>query len=250
MIVIGHRGAAGEAPENTLAGIRHALRLGIKDFEVDIRQCRDGVLALLHDANLVRTTGEDLLLHEIDSEELVTYFAHYQRPSWPGIDASQLGNSYIPTLAQVLTYVPPGVSFQLEIKSDEHTDCSAVVHEISQQFPIGCQALQQLKLTFTSFDVELITQLKQQCPHLAIGIISDEDPLEALEIAQDLSASHCCLKHDLLLDADLNLREVISQTTLHVSLWTVNEVALIERYDQLGANSVITDFPELILREI
>ena len=250
MIIVGHRGAAGEAPENTLAGISHALRLGIRDFEIDIRQCADGAFAVLHDANLLRTTGEDIFLHEIGSEELTTYFAHFQKTTWPAVGEDQFGNCYIPSLAQVLTFAPPGTSFQLEIKSDEHSDTGNIIDEIGRQFAPGCEALRKLRIVFTSFDIELVTQLKQQHPHLAIGVISDEDPMEALEIASELDASHCCLKHSLLLEADLNLRTMIEATTLHVSLWTVNEAALLECYRTLAVNSIITDFPDLMIREV
>ena len=250
MVIVGHRGAAGEVPENTLAGIAYALKLGIRDFEIDIRQCRDGVFAVLHDSNLLRTTGENIFLHEVDSEELITYFAHHQQNSWPALDESQFGNCYIPTLAQILTYVPPGTSFQLEIKSDDTTDINRVVTEISRQFPLGCQALRDLTISFTSFDVELLRQLKAQCPHIGIGVVSHEDPLEALELAEELGATHCCLHYERLLSPDLNLRETIRTTALHVSLWTVNELSLVSGFQQLGVDSLITDLPSLLLREL
>ena len=55
--VIGHRGAAGHAPENTLASIRNASELGAKWVEFDIKLSRDGVLVLMHDDTLNRTTA-------------------------------------------------------------------------------------------------------------------------------------------------------------------------------------------------
>lgn len=250
MDIVGHRGAAGEAPENTLTAIAHALRLGIRDFEIDIRLCKDGVFAVLHDASLYRTTGHNELLHELSSEHLTTFFAHTQQRLWTGIDADQLGNSFIPLLPQVLSFVPPSTSFQLEIKSDEYTDSEAIVTEIGRQFTPGCHALENLRLTFTSFDIEIITQIKEQFPYLNVGVISDEDPLEALEIAEEIGATHCCLKHTLLANPDLNLKQLLARTDLHVSLWTVNDVSLIEYFSALGVNSLITDLPSLFTAEI
>src|SRR5260370_8799515 len=54
---IGHRGAAGLEPENTLRGIETALRFGVDMVEVDVRPCADGALLVIHDDDLKRGTG-------------------------------------------------------------------------------------------------------------------------------------------------------------------------------------------------
>ena len=56
--VVSHRTNAGDAPENTLAGIEAAVRDGCAAVEVDVRASADGALVLLHDETLARTTGE------------------------------------------------------------------------------------------------------------------------------------------------------------------------------------------------
>ena len=58
MIVVGHRGAQGEAPENTVAGVRHAIDRGVRHLEIDLRLSSDGRLVVLHDDKLKRTTGD------------------------------------------------------------------------------------------------------------------------------------------------------------------------------------------------
>src|SRR5439155_21621382 len=57
MLLFGHRGARGEAPENTLAGFAHARRAGVAAFELDVRPTADGRLAVIHDATVDRTTN-------------------------------------------------------------------------------------------------------------------------------------------------------------------------------------------------
>jgi len=54
---IGHRGAKGHAPENTLASLNKALELGVDMIEFDVRCCRSGEVVLLHDKTLNRTTN-------------------------------------------------------------------------------------------------------------------------------------------------------------------------------------------------
>ncbi|MBH0193278.1 MAG: glycerophosphodiester phosphodiesterase, partial [Nitrospira sp.] len=54
---IGHRGAAGHAPENTLAAIQKGIDLGVDFVEIDLRRTADGALVVLHDASVNRTTN-------------------------------------------------------------------------------------------------------------------------------------------------------------------------------------------------
>ena len=70
MKIIGHRGAAGLAPENTLAGIRAALEAGVDAIEFDIRKTLDGELVLCHDKSLLRTYGVDKIISETPYEVL------------------------------------------------------------------------------------------------------------------------------------------------------------------------------------
>ena len=55
MRIIGHRGARGEAPENTLGGFRYLHDLGVRAVEFDVRQLQDGQLIVIHDDNFERT---------------------------------------------------------------------------------------------------------------------------------------------------------------------------------------------------
>src|SRR5262249_19550675 len=56
-VIVGHRGAAGLAPENTVPGFRHAYERGVRWIELDVRLTRDGELAVIHDPTLERTTS-------------------------------------------------------------------------------------------------------------------------------------------------------------------------------------------------
>ena len=73
MRIIGHRGARGEAPENTLGGFQYIHDLGIRAVEFDVRQLKDHELIIMHDDNMLRTTGIDQALYPLNSTELDTY---------------------------------------------------------------------------------------------------------------------------------------------------------------------------------
>ncbi len=70
MKIIGHRGAAGLAPENTLAGIEAAIKAGVDAVEFDIRKTGDDVLVLCHDKSLLRTHGVDIDITETKYDKL------------------------------------------------------------------------------------------------------------------------------------------------------------------------------------
>jgi glycerophosphoryl diester phosphodiesterase len=70
MNVIGHRGAANIAPENTIAGIKAAMKVGVDAVEFDIRVSKDKKLFLCHDASLLRTYNVDKKVSELTSSEL------------------------------------------------------------------------------------------------------------------------------------------------------------------------------------
>ena len=102
---IGHRGAAGHAPENTLASIEQAVALGCALTEVDIRRTADGYLVLLHDERVDRTTNGSGLVAEMDLEDLQK------------LDASE--GQKIPTLEEALQAANGRVGLILEVKAEE-----------------------------------------------------------------------------------------------------------------------------------
>ncbi len=251
MKVIGHRGARGEAPENTLAGIRHAIKLGIIDFEVDIRLSKDGKFVLMHDANLLRTCGKDQLLHQLNSEALVEISANKDKTADYFLNKTHSDNgpdTVIPTLDQLLEVdlspsKPLRGSYQLEIKSDQYTDATSIVETIARGFTKTRHEQLNCDLVFTSFDSTIIEALKQRASYLKRGIIADTNPIEAITTAEKLQCSHCCLDYKLLLEPDNALKEKLTATNLHISLWTVNDPALVDQFTRLNVDSVITDNP-------
>ena len=68
--IVSHRGAKGLAPENTLMAVQEAVRRGVACAEIDIRRAADGVLVVMHDANLKRTTGRDAPVESLTSAEI------------------------------------------------------------------------------------------------------------------------------------------------------------------------------------
>ncbi|MGB3329490.1 MAG: glycerophosphodiester phosphodiesterase family protein, partial [Thermomicrobiales bacterium] len=81
--LVGHRGAAFEAPENTLAGFRHAVDLGLRCVEFDIRLTADDQLAVIHDATVDRTTNGRGRVADHTMADLARLDARAIHDQWP-----------------------------------------------------------------------------------------------------------------------------------------------------------------------
>ncbi len=109
--LLGHRGAAFEAPENTLAGFAYAWRNGVRSFELDVRLSADQQLVILHDESLERTTGIQRKVGELSAAQLTELNAPGLFPDWPE-------KATIPLLEEVLrAYSRDLKSWEIEIKT-------------------------------------------------------------------------------------------------------------------------------------
>lgn len=110
--IAAHRGGAAHAPENTLAAVREALRLGAHQVEVDLRRTADGAIVVIHDAEVARTTGSSgkvarLTLAELRRLDAGSHFG------------PEFAMERIPTLSELLCEVPEDRWLNLQIKKGE-----------------------------------------------------------------------------------------------------------------------------------
>ena len=82
MRIIGHRGARGEAPENTLGGFRYLHNLGVRAVEFDVRQLKDDQLVVIHDDDFVRTTGKLQHVESCNLHEAQQFDHRHQWHAW------------------------------------------------------------------------------------------------------------------------------------------------------------------------
>jgi len=99
---IGHRGAAGHAPENTLASFRKAIELGLDMTELDVHVCASGELVVIHDENVDRTTNSKGWVSKLSLTELKR------------LDAG--AGETVPTLAEVLDLLKDRIMLNIELK--------------------------------------------------------------------------------------------------------------------------------------
>ena len=131
-----HRGASGEAPENTLAAFRRAVALGIEYIELDVHLSRDGHVVVIHDATLERTTSGDGKVQEQTLVQLQQWDAGYRfSPDGGETFPFRATGVTVPTLAEVFQQCP-GVKFTVEIKQQEpaiEEHVIAVIHACERE---------------------------------------------------------------------------------------------------------------------
>jgi glycerophosphoryl diester phosphodiesterase len=121
--VVGHRGAAGVAPENTLPSLRHAVRAGAHAVEFDIQCTSDGQLVVLHDSTVDRTTDGSGRVDEMSLDEVRRLDAGYRFTSnGGGAFPFRARGVRIPTLTEAFAEIGDDIPVVLEIKSQRAGD--------------------------------------------------------------------------------------------------------------------------------
>ena len=236
MRLIGHRGARGEAPENTLGGFQHLRALGVRAVEFDIHLSADGELVVIHDAELSRTTSGHGLVREHSAAELAALDACHQ-PAHKGF-APWPSSEGVPTLAQVLAELSDFNHIELELKVQHEDDEAAVVAALPaiwQRFNLAGRA------RCTSFNPRLLHRLQQQAPELPRGLLVEDDFAgDIVQVAQALGCD-AIGPHANLLTAELVTQA--HSAGLWVSTWTVNDHQRALALEAMGVDGLITDTP-------
>ncbi len=236
MRIIGHRGARGEAPENTLGGFQYIHDLAIRAVEFDVRQLKDHELIIMHDDNFLRTTGIDQKLYDLNSTELEPF---NQANIWMDWE-----KEITPSLQQSLKIMHDFNHIEVEVKA---------VETLEQAEKLIAELQKQLKgfentAVITSFDLKIHQTLIQQKSHFRHGLLIEED-IQEKAIEQALALKCCQIGWMNQLATD----EIIKATQdadLKISVWTVNDIHRAKHLRDLGIDGLITDFPKMMQNEL
>lgn len=233
-LLLGHRGARGEAVENTLTGFEYAQRLnpqGLAGVEFDVQLSADGQLIVFHDDNLQRMCGQQSRIDQLTLAEI-------QRYHQDGHPLITLDRAY-----QALTNFS---YIELEIKTHERTNHTQLVHALTRNLldtPIA-----RLPIVLTSFDTELHARLQRikSLMHIPRGLLirTPDDLVTAPNTALQLGCSQLGIHYPLISRAVI---EHSHRYGLPVSAWTVNNIDIIKSLITWHVDVIITDFPSSFL---
>lgn len=237
---IAHRGAGKLAPENTLAAFRLGAQHGYRMFECDAKLSCDGVLMLLHDATLERTTNGHGLASDLRMGEL----AQLDAGSW---HSRRFAGEAIPTLQALARYcLANGYHLNVEIKptpGQEAATGRAVAELLARVWPAAAVAP-----LLTSFKPAALATAREAGPQLPRGLLVDQladgsaDGGADVQTALQLGCQAMVLNHALW-DAALVAR--VHGSGMRCLSYTVNDAGEAERLVRLGTDGIITDRVDL-----
>lgn len=236
MQIIGHRGARGEAPENTLAGFQYLHDLGIRAVEFDVRQLKDDTLVVMHDDNFLRTSSIDQELYTCTVDDLTHY---NQAAIWMDWQPQ-----VTPTLSQSLKVLREFSHLEVEVKAVNDMTAAERLIQSLQHALTGFEH----NAVITSFDLKIHQALQQSDSHFKRGLLIEDD-IQELAIEQALAFGCCRIGWMNQLATD-TLIQATQAAGLKVSVWTVNDVERAKHLQTCGIDGLITDFPKLMLQQL
>ena len=234
--VIGHRGAAGHAPENTLASLRLAGEQGATWVEFDVMLTADKVPVLFHDDSLLRTTGVDRLMAETPHADLAGLDAG------SNFDAAFAGEP-IPTLAEALTLLLDlGLHPDIEFKPTPGCDVETAVRTVEVTAEIWPD--DRPAPYFCSFSPMALAAQRALRPDWPAA-------LNALQVAADWQTSMqslgCCSYHLVEREITPSLVRQVHEAGYLLAAFTVNEPAQARQLLDWGVEAIVTDKPGALL---
>ena len=232
MRIYGHRGAAGEAPENTIASCLHAMQRGAKYVEIDLRLSADEKLVVIHDKTLRRTVGTWDKASNYKASELARMDAREDGPPWP-----RKKDCGIPTLDALLSATSKLQGYQLEVKAASNAEAKLMADKLAERFDTRSAAR---KIVVTASSFYLHKYLGDIAPHITRGlVITRPDSMSKL---QELGCAYCAMHWSAC--SRYSVRQ-LKKAGIHISVWTVNDPQLIKSLYKMKVDSVITDYPSM-----
>jgi len=226
VVILGHRGAAGSAPENTLASVALAVEQGADIVEIDVQETSDGEVVVIHDSDLMRVGGVPLKIWENTFDEL----HQVDIGSWFGPEFS---DQRIPKLEEVLALCKGRARVDIELKYYGHNDrleerVAEIVERLAMEDDIIVMSLEQ----------GIVASMKALRPEWAVGLLTATAVGDLTTVDADFLAVHVGI-------ATPGFIRRAQTAGKPVYVWTINDQINMARMMTRGADGIITDHPAL-----
>lgn len=225
LFTIGHRGAMGHETENTLASIQKALDMNVDMIEIDVFKIKSGEIVVFHDEKIDRLTNGSGDIESLDLEGLKNLTVE--------------GNHKIPLLSEVLDVINHKVPLNIELKGPGTSE--GVIHIINTYMDSEGWVLDDFLIS--SFNWEELEHMRRINKDIEIAVLTEDNPLDAISIANDLNA--LAINPNYLSLTQENVSEIKSQG-FKIFTWTVNDTEQISNMRELGVDGIFTNYPERV----
>jgi len=219
-IVIGHRGAFSEAPENTMLSFKTAVELGADMIELDVRMCRTGEIVVIHDAEVDRTSNGTGLVREMTLEELKE------------LDFGE--GEKIPTLGEVLEFAKDRIPVNIEIKEQ---DIVEKVVRLVERYGMVNQVI------ISSFFHNALLEVKKLNPSIITAPLFMHKPVNSANLAIETRSEGLHPYYEVI---DEELIQQAHENNFFVNAWTVDYEEVVEKLIKMGIDGVITNDIEMV----
>jgi len=226
MLIIGHRGASGYEPENTLRSFSKAISMGVDIIELDVHACATGELVIHHDDNVHRTTN-----------------GRGNVANMTFTDLRQLkiaGSEQIPTLSEVINLVDKQVPINIELKG---LDVAKPVAELIKKYML--RGWKGDDFIVSSFNHAQVREFKSLCPTIKTGLLFSrkEIPSKIISIAQKHQANFIGLDTKTVTK---DLVQIAHQAKFSVFVWTVNNKKTAYKLRSYNVDGIFTNYPDRV----
>jgi glycerophosphoryl diester phosphodiesterase len=219
MRIIGHRGARGLAPENTLTAMHAALDHGVDELEFDLRVTKDGRPVLSHDPFIIDTkTGAPLVIAEHTYADL-----HKHKPD-------------LVTFSALLHAIGHPVPLYVEVKPDEPLE--AIIFIIRHHVENGWSPKDFL---LASFSQKTLLELHEALPHVPTVVLEKWSGVRAGRRARQLKTTYICMNQRWLWWGFIRSMKLGGYK---LYAYTVNNPAQAKRWQKHGLYGIVTDYPD------
>jgi glycerophosphoryl diester phosphodiesterase len=234
-LIVAHRGASRDAPENTIPAFQLAWEQGADAIEGDFHLSKDGEIVCFHDADTKRVAGTQLVVRQSTLAEL-------KQLDVGATHGVAFNGTRIPTIAEVFATIPQGKKIFIEVKCGAEI-IPTLLNEIDQS------GLTQEQIVVISFNKQVIQQLKIKAPQYKASWLCSFNKQETGEITPSLATVLKTLKQ---IQADglssntavpASVIEAVSQQGYEWHVWTINDLNTARRMQALGVLSITTDVP-------
>ena len=247
-LIIAHRGASGEAPENTMVAFKLAWELEADGIEGDFHLTRDGHIVAIHDkdTNKVTKGKNKLIVKKTSLKEL------------QGLDVGSWKNekyskARIPTLEDVIDSLPEGKKFFIEIKCG-----TEIMKPLIKVIDLKVKERPILKtnISFISFDKDVIKSCRTQWPDIEANYLESYKKIKGISkwapnenevfrlLKLSLASGIGTQANKEVLNPKFIKRLRLNQLSFHC--WTINDIETARYFRDLGVDSITTDFPKRI----
>ncbi|RPH36081.1 MAG: hypothetical protein EHM90_02810 [Chloroflexi bacterium] len=239
-LVVAHRGASQAAPENTMEAFRLAAEAGADAIEVDVHLTADGELAIVHDPTLDRTTDRTTTVADATMADIRSADAGWAFAGPDGEYPFRGAGLTVPTLPEVVEWLPAGLGLAVEIKVAAAAD--GVVTALA-----GSAVREAGAVTVMSFQEAAIERVRELAPDLPTGLLLVPNDVFERGLRWVVEHGHAAVMPydpDLGGDPSANVELAVAWGA-RVGCYVVNEPERMQQLAAAGLWGFVTDIPDV-----